>query len=192
MSVIVILFTLSEATRRELSFAYTNPSLRTAYTAPFVHLTVDHLLGNITVFVLVTGALYALSRRSRTQWLCFSALVVALSVFPLAVSLLNFAVPRGAVTDGFSGVNMTLVGFLTIAVGQYLEARRGRPLHTGLLLAAFFCSTGGVAAIAVPHSPLSVAVGTVSMTLGLMFGAGFIRHERQPRVRQQRWQAAGG
>jgi membrane associated rhomboid family serine protease len=178
MSVIVWVFGLTESTRRTLSFAYGDPSLRTAYTAPFVHFSVTHLAGNVAVFLLVSTAFYALSRHRRTPWLFLSALVAALSIFPVTVSLLNLAVPRNGVTYGFSGVNMALVGFLPTAIGRYIEAERGRPIDTTLLLAAFFLSVSGIAMLAVPRSTLTFAVATAGVALSVLFGGAFARHER--------------
>lgn len=190
MSIIIGVFGLTESTRRTLSFAYADPSLRTAYTAPFVHFSATHLAGNVAVFLLVSGAFYALSRHTRTPWLFLSALVAALSIFPVTLSLLNLAVPRDAVTYGFSGVNMALVGFLPVAIGRYIEAKRRRPIDTTLLLAAFFLSISGIAMLAVPRSALTVAVGTAGVALSVLFGASFVRHERRLENSRDRWRAS--
>lgn len=190
MSIIIWFFTLTESTRRTLSFAYADPSLRTAYTAPFVHFSATHLAGNVAVFLLVSGTFYALSRHTRTPWLFLSALVAALSIFPVTLSLLNLAVPRDAVTYGFSGVNMALVGFLPIAIGRYIEAKRRRPIDTTLLLAAFFLSISGIAMLAVPRSTLTFAVGTAGLALSVLFGGSFARHERRLANSHDRWRVS--
>jgi membrane associated rhomboid family serine protease len=190
MTIIILLFETPESTRRALSFAYADPSLRTAYTAPFVHFSVSHLAGNVAVFLLVSGAFYALSRHVRTPWLFLGALVAALSIFPVTLSLLNLAVPRDAVTYGFSGVNMALVGFLPTAIGRYMEAKRGRPVDTTLLLTAFFVSVGGIAILAVPRSALTLAVGTSGVALSVLFGWAFVRRERRLTDTRERWRTA--
>lgn len=190
MSIIIWVFGLAEPTRRTLSFAYADPSLRTAYTAPFVHFSATHLTGNVAVFLLVSAAFYALSRHRRTPWLFLGALIAALSTFPVTLSLLNLAVPRDAVTYGFSGVNMALVGFLPTAIGRYVEAKRGRPVDTTLLLATFFVSTSGIAVLAVPRSALTLAVGTSGVALSVLFGGTFIRRERRLTDTRERWRAA--
>lgn len=187
ISIIIGVFGLTESTRRALSFAYADPSLRTAYTAPFVHFSAAHLAGNVAAFLLVSGAFYALSGHTRPPWLFLSALVAALSIFPVTLSLLNLAVPRDAITYGFSGVNMALVGFLPVAVGRYIEARRGRPIDTTLLLAGFFLSISGIAMLAVPRSALAFAVGTAGLALSVLFGGSFVRHERRLANSQDRW-----
>jgi membrane associated rhomboid family serine protease len=179
ISIIIIVFGLAEPTRRTLSFAYADPSLWTAYTAPFVHFSVEHLAGNVAVFLLVSGTFYALSRHRRPPWLFLGALVAALSIFPVTLSLLNLAVPRNAVTYGFSGVNMALVGFIPIAIARYIEAKRGRPIETTLLLAAFFLSVSGITMLAVPRSTLTFAVGTTGLALSVLFGRSFAHHERR-------------
>ncbi|MBP1901951.1 membrane associated rhomboid family serine protease [Halorubrum trapanicum] len=190
MTIIIGVFGLAESTRRTLSFAYADPSLWTAYTAPFVHFSAEHLAGNVAVFLLVSGAFYALSRHARTPWLFLSALVAALSIFPVTLSLLNLAVPRDAVTYGFSGVNMALVGFLPVAIGRYIEANRGEPIDTTLLLTAFFLSISGIAILAVPQSALTFAVGTAGVALSVLFGGSFVRHERRLANSHDRWRAS--
>ena len=190
MSIIIGVFSLPKSTRRTLSFAYADPSLWTAYTAPFVHLSAAHLTGNIAVFLLVSGTFYALSRHTQTTWLFFSALVAALSIFPVTLSLLNLAVPRNAVTYGFSGVNMALVGFLPVAIGRYVEVNRGRSIDTTLLLAAFFFSISGIAMFAVPGSPLASGVGTAGLALSVLFGGSFVRHELRLASSHDRWRTA--
>lgn len=190
ISIIINLFRLAESTRRTLSFAYADPSLLTAYAAPFVHFSAPHLAGNVAVFLLVSGAFYALSRHTGTPWLFLSALVAALSIFPVTLSLLNLAVPRDAVTYGFSGVNMALVGFLPVATARYVEAKRGRPIDATLLLAAFFLSISGIAMLGVPRSPLTLAVGTAGLALTVLFGGTFVRHEQSLADSRDRWGAS--
>ncbi|MEZ3163930.1 hypothetical protein ABNG03_03290 [Halorubrum sp. RMP-47] len=187
MTVIIGLFTLAKSTRHALLFAYGDPSLQTAYTAPFVHLSAGHLAGNLAVFLLVSGALYALSRHARIPWLFLSALVAALSIFPVTLSLLNLAIPRDAVTYGFSRVNMALVCFLPIAIARYIEAKQGRAIDTLLLLAAFFLSISGIAMAATPRSPLTLTVGMAGVSLTVLFGGPFVRRERRLAYARDRW-----
>ena len=65
-SALVAVFTLPRATRRSLAFAYTDPTLLSAFTAHYVHLGADHLLGNLAgllVFVAIVLTAVALVRR---------------------------------------------------------------------------------------------------------------------------------
>lgn len=157
---------LPESARRGLSFEYGDPTILTAYTAPFVHFSPSHLLGNVAVLLLAGFALSHLSRRARSPWLFLGALTVVISTLPAAVTLLNLAVPRPGVTYGFSGVNMALVGFLPIAVVRYAEWRLGRRIDAALLIAWFAASTGYVAAVAVPPSPITA--GVIGMSLAVV------------------------
>lgn len=167
--VLTWIFTLPLSVRRSLSFTYTDPSIRTAYTAPFVHFSLSHLVGNLLAFFLAAGVLCHLSRRARSPWLFPAAIATAVTAFPVTLSFLNLAIPRDAFTYGFSGVNMALVGFLPIAVGRYVESRLRRPIQTGVLLSSFFLSTAYIATASVPRSTFSLSVAAVSLVLGVAF-----------------------
>lgn len=188
--VLIWIFTLPLPVRRSLSFTYTSPSIRTAYTAPFVHLSFSHLLGNLLVFLLAAGVLSHLSCRAHSPWLFLGALATAVSAFPIALSFLNLAVPRDAFTYGFSGVNMALVGFLPIAIGRYLESRLRRPIATGVLLSSFFLSTAYIAIVSVPKSTLSLGIAAFGLVLGVAFVGRFVDHERRSPTPGAPWRSA--
>ena len=165
---------LPEPARRSLAFEYGDPTLLTAYTAPFVHFSTSHLIGNVAVLLLAGGTLAHLCWRARSPWLFVGALAALASTLPVALTLLNLAVPRPGVTYGFSGVNMALVGFLPVGVVRTVEWRLGRAVSPSLLVAWFAVSTGYVAALAVPASPGSTAVVALSLAVALVV------HERRP------------
>ena len=177
---------LPVSVRRSLAFEYAEPTVLTAYTAPFVHFSLSHLVGNLLVFLLTIGVIHHLGRRDGTPWILLGALVVVLSAFPATLSFLNLAIPRNGVTYGFSGVNMAFVGFLPIAIVQFIERRLRRSVDTTLLLASFFGSIALVTGSAVPRSPISISVLIAAATLTMVFGSWFVVGERR-RTPRSRW-----
>lgn len=171
---------LPEPARRSLAFEYGDPTLLTAYTAPFVHFSTSHLIGNVAVLLLAGGTLAHLCWRARSPWLFVGALAALASTLPVALTLLNLAVPRPGVTYGFSGVNMALVGFLPVGVVRTVEWRLGRTVSPWLLVAWFAVSTAYIAALAVPASPGSTAVVALSLAVAVLAAGRLVVHERRP------------
>jgi len=91
-------FALPESTRRSLAFAYTDPTVRTAFTAHYVHLDVDHLAGNVAGYVVLAGVGYALAVLAGCRRFFMVALATFLAAFPVVLSALNLAVPRNAIS----------------------------------------------------------------------------------------------
>ncbi|MEF8808449.1 hypothetical protein [Natronomonas sp.] len=121
--VLVWVFSLPLATRESLVFAYTDPTLLTAYTSAFVHLDSMHLLVNVGGYLLVAPLAYVLSALGGHRRRFFVAFAVFLVVFPVALSYLNLAFVRPSVGYGFSGVLLAFVGYLPIALADYVEAQ---------------------------------------------------------------------
>lgn len=153
---------LPEPFRRSLVFEYGNPTVLTAYTAPFVHFSSSHLTANVAVLLVAGGTLAHLSGRGRAPWLFVGVFVALVSTLPIVVTLLNLAVPRPGVTYGFSGVNMALVGALPVAVVEYVDSQLDGRTDARLLVAWFTASTGYVAAVVVPLSSGSAIVIALS------------------------------
>lgn len=160
-------FLLPEATKRAAAFSYTEPTLLTAFTAHYVHITVPHLLGNVFGFVLLAGAAYGLSAVSGRRRLFWTAAFTLLLVFPFVLSGLNLAVPRDAIGYGFSGINMAFFGYLAVLFAVAVDERPA-DIQTARLPAVFFVSVGYIAAIALPMSILSAGFLAVSVALTLL------------------------
>ena len=175
-AVLLAVFALPEATRRSLAFAYADPTALSAFTAHYVHLSADHLLGNLAGYGLLAGVGYALAVLSGRRRLFFTALVAFLLAFPFALSALNLAVPRDAVGFGFSGVNMALAGLLPILWFCYARDRFAPAASVGALPAAFFALVGWIALLALPVSTegdgqAGLAIGVAGALLALLYAA---------------------
>lgn len=175
-AVLLAVFALPEATRRSLAFAYTDPTVSSAFTAHYVHLGVDHLLGNLAGYGLLAGVGYALAVLSGRRRLFFTAFVTYLGAFPFALSALNLAVPRNAIGFGFSGVNMALAGLLPILWYCYARERFAPGASVAALPAVFFALVGWIALLALPVSTEGVglaglAIGIAGALLALLYAA---------------------
>ena len=175
-AVLVAVFALPEATRRSLAFAYADPTVLSAFTAHYVHLGADHLLGNLAGYGLLAGVGYTLAVLSGRRRLFFTAFVTYLGAFPFALSALNLAVPRNAIGFGFSGVNMALAGLLPILWYCYAREEFAPSASLGALPAVFFALVGWIALLALPVSIegdglAGLAIGVAGALLALLYAA---------------------
>jgi hypothetical protein len=173
---LLAVFALPEPTRRSLAFAYLDPTPLTAFSAHYVHLGVEHLLGNLVGYVLLAGVGYALAALSGRRRLFFTAFATYLGAFPFALSALNLAVPRNAVGFGFSGVNMALAGLLPILWYCYARDRFGLAASVAALPALFFALVGWIALLALPVSTAGdgvagLAIGVAGALLAVLYAA---------------------
>jgi membrane associated rhomboid family serine protease len=158
--VLFAVFRLPLATRETLVFEYAAPSVRSAFTAPFVHFDGGHLLFNLLAYALV-----AASDRHTQFRIVFVSLLLAC---PAALSYLNLTIVRNGISFGFSGVLMALYGYLPLALAQHLQseldlgrARRTGPLYFFVGLALVTLQT----LRAVLNNPVSVTIRGVSVSV---------------------------
>ena len=155
-------FTLPESTRRSLAFAYTDPTLLTAFTAHYVHLDPGHLAGNVAGYCLLVGVGYALAVLGDARRFFLTALATFLLAFPFVLSALNLAVPRNAIGFGFSGINMALSGLLPLLLGAYARERIVPGASIRALPAVFFGLVGWIALLALPLSAADLGVAGIA------------------------------
>lgn len=120
---LLVVFRLPVATREALLFSYRDPTLATAFAAPFVHLGIAHLLTNLVGYLLVVPTAYLLCALSGHRRRFYVAFVTFLFVFPPVLSYLNLAIARPGLALGFSGVNLAFLGFFPVAIAGHLRAR---------------------------------------------------------------------
>ena len=170
-AVLVAVFALPIELRRSLAFAYTDPTLPTAFTAHYVHLRATHLAGNLVGYGLLAGVGYALAVLGGRRRLFLTALATFLFAFPLVLSALNLAVPRNAIGFGFSGINMALLGLLPLLLWAYARERFAPDASVRPLPAVFFLLVGLIALLALPVSTAGVGLaGLVTAGAGLSIG----------------------
>ena len=141
--VLVAIFLLPEGTRREFALLYTEPTLRTLYTAHFVHLAFPHLVANLLVYLLVVPFSLFVSVWSGRRRRFYVVALVVLVIFPVVLSGLNVLFPRPRLGMGFSGLNLAFVGYLPHVLADRFEAERPEwtELRAALLALAFFVGT---------------------------------------------------
>jgi len=168
-ALLVGVFLLPEPIRRTLTFAYVEPSVVTAVTAHFVHFSVDHLLANVLGYVVLAGLGYVLAALGDCRRLFGVAAATYLLAFPPVLSVLNLAVPRRAVTYGFSGINMAFAGLLPVVLAVYAGRRLDARIRVRHAPVVFFAALTLVA-VSLPRSWVTLGLAAAA-TLGT---AGYV------------------
>jgi hypothetical protein len=164
---LMVIQLLPHSVRRAYAFDYTDPTFGTAFSANFVHLSIEHLLTNVLIYLLLAGIGYSLFVLADRRVFFLSSVFVVTVVFPVVLSYLNLVQPRNAIEFGFSGINMALLGLLPSGITFYAAAR--------FSFGSTFRATGGVflmtlAVVAVgilPHSLESLSIAAVAITGGV-------------------------
>lgn len=167
-------FLLPEETRRSFAFLYTEPTPATAFTAHYVHLQVEHLLGNLLSYALLAGFGYGVAVVAGVRRFFLVALVTFTIAFPGVLSALNLAVPRYAISFGFSGVNMALFGVLPVLLSLFARERLFPRASLRALPAVFFVLIGWMAFLALPRSMTDlglagIAVPVAATLIGIVY-----------------------
>lgn len=173
-AVLVAVFVLPTGIRRSMGFEFTDPSVLTAFTSAFVHLDPAHLLVNLSLYLLVVPVSFVLSVSSGSRRRFYTIFVTFLLVFPLVLSYLNLAVLRPAVALGFSGVVMAFVGYLPLALADYLDVNFGIGPQTASAPALFFAGLALVSVVSVRSvvpSNGTVLLGTSGLALAATLSA---------------------
>lgn len=175
-AVLVGVFVLSRSTRVSLGFAYTDPTLSTAYTAHFVHLSVGHLLTNLLVYLLVAPTVYLLCLLAGEHGhrLFRAAFPTFLGVFPFVLSALNLVFLRDRLSVGFSGVNMALFGLLPLALSMYADAQFDDDLDGTQSPLLFFAGMAIVALVAVPPTMQSLGIALAAVLSSVLYFEGVL------------------
>ncbi|MBO4248787.1 hypothetical protein IL252_13265 [Halomicrobium sp. IBSBa] len=169
-----LVFLLPLSTRQSLVFEYTDPTLLTAATAPFVHLSTSHLAVNVVGYFLVVPVAYLLSVASGRRSRFFAAFFTFVLVFPVLLSYLNLAVVRPAAGTGFSGVTMAFVGYLPLALADFLEAHADVGPSETVAPTLFFLGIALVAGLSVQsvqQDRATVWLGTAGLILTAILAA---------------------
>ena len=160
---------LPPALRVQLAFSYSEPSALTALTSNYAHADSVHLLRNITAYLVVVPTAYLLSALADRRQLFYTVFVVVFAVFPFVLSGLNLLLPREALSLGASGLTLAFVGYLPVAVAEYVRRRFGvvtvvrRDLAGGLFFVGLLVVIPLVAAAIQPRLTATlVGVATVS------------------------------
>jgi len=169
-AVLASVFVLPIETRMAYAFVYERPTVLTAYTAHFVHRSLEHLLANVIGYALLAGIGYVLALLADARRLFGVAATTYLLAFPPVLSALNLAIPRNAVGYGFSGVTMAFAGLLAVMLAAYA----GRRLHPAADVG--HAPAGFLAALAVAAVSVSAGsrVATVLAAVAALSALGYV------------------
>lgn len=156
-------FFLPRETRAVFVFEYSDPSIITAYTAHLVHLQADHLVANLIGYCLLVGTCYLLAVLAGRRRLFWVATVSYFIAFPPILSSLNLAVPRNAITYGFSGLDLAFVGLLPVLLTAYIRRRLHPAVTTAHAPLLFLMATALIPLVGLPSSLISWGLATVSL-----------------------------
>lgn len=155
-----------------LVFTYTEPTVRTAVTANFVHVGPEHLLSNLVSYTLAIATVYVLSALAEQRHVFYTTFVAILVAFPLVLSVLNLAVPREGAFAGASGLVMAVSGLLPVSLGGYLDRRFGFETSSEVAGFLFLVGLAITALLAVPDGFGWIAVPAVVGALGYAVSMG--------------------
>lgn len=163
---------LPPAMREELAFSVGDPDVLTALTANFVHADSAHLFRNLTAYLIVVPTAYLLSALADRRQLFYTVFVVVFTVFPFVLSGLNLLLPREALSLGASGLTLAFVGYLPVAVAEYVRRRFSvvtvvrRNLAGGLFFVGLLIVIPLVAAAVQPGLTVALLVVTLPAVAG--------------------------
>lgn len=168
---LLVVFALPQSIRLSYVFDYTDPTLVTSYTAHFVHLRAEHLVTNLVGYVLLAGVGYLVAVLTGNRRLFGIVSTSYLLAFPVVLSALNLAIPRDAVTYGFSGIVMAFAGFLPLLLCIYATDCLAIPAGVRHAPGVFFGALAIISLTALPtnRTTIGIAIASVLASLGYMF-----------------------
>jgi len=170
---------LPPAMREQLAFSTADPDVLTALTSNFAHADSTHLFRNLTAYLFVVPTAYLLSVLADRRQLFYTVFVVVFTVFPVVLSGLNLAVPRNALSLGASGLTLAFVGYLPVALAEYVRRRFDVVNVVRRILAGGVFFLGLVIVIplvaAAVQRALAVALTVVALLAVVVYGVGLRR-----------------
>jgi len=120
-AVLVAVMALPLPIREALVFEYARPTVRTAFFSSFVHLGTEHLAVNLLGYALVVPVAYLLSLTTGSQRQFRVVFVSLLLTCPVLLAYLNLTIVRQSASVGFSGLLLTLYGYLPLLLARHLD-----------------------------------------------------------------------
>lgn len=178
---LVLITLLPRETRLEFAFDYSDPTLLTAFTANYIHLTWPHLLSNLVTYtiLIVLGYLLAVSNEKRRRF--YGVFGAVLLIFPIPLSYLNVVIPRPGTALGFSGLNMALFGFVLVECAAFVGEHFTDHFDIENAPALFFIVLTYIAATHAT-SVWGFGVVIVSTVMAVVYSIGFF-FAYQPSIR---------
>lgn len=170
-AILVAVFQLPLSTREQFVFDRGAPSLLTAYSAHFVHLSELHLIGNVLSYLFVGALTYLLCVLSERRQLFWTAIFVLVTVFPFALSGMQLVFPRERLIFGFSGINSGLFGLLCFSVVGFARANLSAAVEERFAPALLFATAGVIALVVLPARAWRVEIAALAFAFALGYAA---------------------
>lgn len=165
---LAIVYLQAGPTREALVFQTARPSVITAFSAHYLHLSASHLVGNLAIYVGAVGLGYPLALLGGLRRRYISLVVAILLGFPFVLSALHLVLIGSGGLVGFSGLALALVGLLPLVLFAYLRARIEGTVSINDAPSLFFFGTAAIAgrtaapaAVVRPLVLLSVGIGVL-------------------------------
>jgi membrane associated rhomboid family serine protease len=154
-------------------------NLLSFWASTFVHSNFEHLLGNVTSFLLLGFIVFEINRKSGREKEFLWSLIIAILVLPfidnISFMLLANFIGRTVVSCGLSTIVASLAGLIVPSLGIFLREPLQNERNTLCLLLSFMLLTGS--SIAFPYVDsnfynLMVFVATLVFGLILLIHVG--------------------
>jgi hypothetical protein len=166
--VLAIVYLLAGPSREALIFQTARPSVSTAFSAHYLHLSASHLLANLAIYGGAVGLGYPLALLGGIRRRYLSLVVAILLGFPFVLSALHLVLIGTGGLVGFSGLALALVGLLPLVLFAFLRVRiegtvsiNDAPSLFFFGMAAIAGRTAAPAAVVRPLVLLSVGIGVL-------------------------------
>ncbi|MXR50744.1 hypothetical protein GRX03_03875 [Halovenus sp. WSH3] len=166
---LVGIFFLPPSIRESFVFETANPTVQAAYGSHFVHRQQFHLLGNLSVYLLVVPITYLLCLLGGRRQLFWITFTVLLTLFPIVLSVMQLLFPRHRSILGFSGINAGFFGFLCVAWVLYAGQRFIGSTSIRYAPAIPLLLTGVIALITLPDRAWRLEIAAASIMLGSLY-----------------------
>lgn len=171
-AILLGVFLLPDRMKWRLALDYTAPTMLTAFTSHFVHFSARHLLVNLLGGAVVVPTAYLLSVLSGRRQQFFVAYTCFVVAFPFALSGLNLVFVRSTVGVGFSGIILAFVGYLAVALVDFVGEWYDTPVDGTQSAWLFFLSLALISFTVSVHGHL---IAFISFLASLLFFTNFVR-----------------
>lgn len=122
-AILIFVFLQAGSTRQALVFHPSRPTLLSAFSAHYLHLSQTHLVDNLAIYAGAVGLGYPLALLGGLRRRYLTLIVAVLFGFPFVLSGLHLMLIGTGGLVGFSGLALALVGLLPIVLFAYLRSR---------------------------------------------------------------------
>lgn len=173
--ILLLGFTLPAATQRNLIFDYQAPTILTAYSNHFMHISLVHLLVNLLGYGLIVAVTYALAMAANRRMQFFTVYLVFHLSIPFALSGMGLIWGWTGFRIGYSGILMAFLGYLPIVLLEFVGTQFGLPVNQSRSSWLFLLIVAMAAFLALPPF-FAIPVVVAALLYFLVFNLYIWRH----------------